>query len=341
MLYRSKRADEARALELDRAEDETSCLFVGSKGLMKLCETHQPMPNDAAEKWPRRALRRHRPGGRIYVHATALEDFARRALPKIGSPFVLVSGDSVPDVSPASLGEETLRRVLDHPFLECWFAQNLAFDHDKAVPLPLGLDLHTIARRRRPEWGPGASPKAQEELLLTIRAASEPIAARQVLGYSNWHFVRENGDRAEVMKTLPEASCFYEPARLPRAESWRRNTDFFFTISPRGRGMDCHRTWEAILLGSVPVIPDLPINALFDTLPVVVVQDWAEVTPEFLSRKRERILDAEFDFAPVLLEVWKRRLFGREDVPSLKMRYQDFMAMGPGALREAAGESAN
>ncbi|MCP3969253.1 MAG: hypothetical protein GY717_02830 [Rhodobacteraceae bacterium] len=335
MFLNRRREERKKAAALDRAEDETSCLFVGSKGLLKLCETHQPLPNDFSAKWPRRALQSHRSGGRVYVHATAVKHFARRALLRIDSPFVLVSGDCVADVSPASLGESVVSKVLDHPHLIRWHAQNLGFEHTKVQPMPLGLDYHTISRRRRPEWGPQASPRAQEDLLLTIRAMSPPLGQRRVLGYSNWHFVPGNGDRAKVIGVLPGASCFYEPDRVPRAESWIRNTGYLFTISPRGQGMDCHRTWEAILLGSVPVIPDLPINRLFQDLPVVVVQDWAAVTPGFLAAERERVLDAEFDFAPVLLETWKRRLFGRGDLPSLRMRYQEFMEMGPGALHAA------
>jgi len=334
MSFTSRRSGfEAAKLEL--AEGETSCLFVGSKGLMKHCETHQPLPNDAAGKWPRRVLREHQPGGRIYVHATALEHFTRGALGRINSPFVLVSGDSVPDVSRERLGNAVIDKILSHPHLLRWYVQNLGFEHPKAAPMPLGLDYHTISQNRRPEWGPGASARAQEDQLHSIRLLSRPLSERRVQGYCNWHFAIKNGDRTAVVKSLPKAACFYEPDRVQRTESWRRNSEYLFAISPRGVGMDCHRTWEAILLGAVPVIPDLPINRLFETLPVVVVQDWATVTPGFLQTERERVLDEEFDFAPVLLETWKRLLFGRTDLPSLRMRYQDFMKMGPGQLCEA------
>ena len=97
--------------------------------------------------------------------------------------------------------------------------------------------------------------------------------------------------------------------------------------------MDCHRTWEAILLGSTPIIPDLPINRLFETLPVVIIQDWAQITPEFLKAEKQRILSQTFDFAPMLLETWRRKIDQRSDLPELRMRYQDFMALGPSDLR--------
>ena len=129
------------------------------------------------------------------------------------------------------------------------------------------------------------------------------------------------------MQIIPHDACVFESKPLPRAEMWHRNAQYFFTISPRGRGMDCHRTWESILLGSVPVIPDLPINSLFQTLPVVIVKDWAQVTPQFLEQEQQRILSQTFDFAPVLLETWRRRIHGKTDLPSLRKTYQDFMSM--------------
>ena len=46
--------------------------------------------------------------------------------------------------------------------------------------MPLGLDYHTMSLRGRPDWGPGASPRAQEELLLTVRRMGRPLAEREV-----------------------------------------------------------------------------------------------------------------------------------------------------------------
>lgn len=327
----------ARAVALEKSEDEAGCLFVSSKGLMKSCDVHQPLPNVSQKRWHRAALRGHKPGGSIYVHAKAMRHFVRRSLPKIETPFALVSGNCVIDVSPESLGEDVVSKILAHPHFVRWHAQNLAFEHEKVEQMPLGLDYHSIQIRHRPDFGPKASPRAQEELLHTIRGMSRPLSQRKVLGYSNWHFALKNGDRMEVIKKLSPQASYFETEQTLRSESWQRNTEFFFTISPRGVGMDCHRTWEAILLGSPPIIPDLPINGQFRSLPVVIVQDWASVTPEYLNAERERLLEEEFDFAPVFLKTWQRRIKGEPDTPSLWMRYQEFMNLEPADLREIIG----
>ena len=320
-LTRDERAELAQlALE----NDPTLCRFVSSKGLMRLCETHQSLPNDARSTWSPRALKNHHPGGRVYVHPMAMKHFRRWGLRLIRSEFVLVSGDNVIDVSPDGLGHRLMQALLAHPKMIRWHAQNLGMQHPKLHAMPLGLDYHTLSVGRRPDWGAQASPLDQEAALFKVRNEAPDLLERKIEGYSNWQFEIGNGDRADVIKKLPADSAYFQPEHLSRTESWARSAEHFFTISPRGRGMDCHRTWEAILLGSVPIIPDLPINSLFADLPVVVVRDWTKVTPDFLEAERARILEGRFDFSGVFLEKWRRQLFDAPALPPLRLGFQDF-----------------
>jgi hypothetical protein len=56
-----------------------------------------------------------------------------------------------------------------------------------------------------------------------------------------------------------------------------------FVLSPPGNGADCHRTWEAIYLGAIPIVHKdfWPFNNL--ELPVLVIDDWFSV-PEMIQR---------------------------------------------------------
>lgn len=56
-----------------------------------------------------------------------------------------------------------------------------------------------------------------------------------------------------------------------------------FVLSPRGNGLDAHRTWEALLVGSIPIVRSSALNPLYDALPVLVVGDWSDVTPRLLQ----------------------------------------------------------
>ena len=51
-----------------------------------------------------------------------------------------------------------------------------------------------------------------------------------------------------------------------------------FVMSPPGNGVDCHRTWEAIALGAVPVVLRSALaSTLVDAAPIVAVTSWEEV----------------------------------------------------------------
>jgi hypothetical protein len=53
--------------------------------------------------------------------------------------------------------------------------------------------------------------------------------------------------------------------------------DTKFVISPPGNGPDCHRTWEAIYLGAVPVVLRKYWGFSREDLPVIVLDDWSEI----------------------------------------------------------------
>ena len=55
-----------------------------------------------------------------------------------------------------------------------------------------------------------------------------------------------------------------------------------FVLSPRGNGLDAHRTWEALLVGAIPVVRSSALDILYEGLPVLIVKDWAHVTPDLL-----------------------------------------------------------
>jgi len=65
---------------------------------------------------------------------------------------------------------------------------------------------------------------------------------------------------------------------LSRSDYRRRLLDAKFVLSPPGNGPDCHRTWEALCMGAVPVVlrGSLAPSLVRDT-PILVVDDWDDV----------------------------------------------------------------
>ncbi len=62
-----------------------------------------------------------------------------------------------------------------------------------------------------------------------------------------------------------------------------------YTISPPGAGPDCHRHWEAIALGCIPIVLRSRATDILEDLPCLRIDCWAEVTEERLAAEREHL----------------------------------------------------
>jgi hypothetical protein len=67
-----------------------------------------------------------------------------------------------------------------------------------------------------------------------------------------------------------------------------------YVLSPPGSGPDCHRTWEAIYLGAIPIVLKSYWGFPEEDLPVLIVNDWDEVPDKILSseiRNQSSVMD--------------------------------------------------
>jgi hypothetical protein len=204
-----------------------------------------------------------------------------------------------------------LRNFLSDRRLKKWFVQNYDFgfepqrwsaeisslratDLAKIVALPIGLDFHTLAEKTSSgaehRWGTGASVHEQQGVLDAI-VLSLPHVSKRRIAVMGSKFSRTKKRRRVVENVKGLKLVDLEPlvsdsnkSLLPnlreglRTRTWRAHGKYVFVLSPPGYGLDCHRTWEALVLGCIPIVQSDKRNPLFEGLPVVTVDTWEEVT---------------------------------------------------------------
>lgn len=260
----------------------------------------------------------------MYVCTDALPRFAAEIVPRLTDPFVLVSGDSDRAVDLSLAATPAISALLSSDLLLGWYAQNRVLEHPKLRSLPIGLDYHTMWEQPG-RWGLTAlSALAQERLLLDTLARAPSLPRRYLSIYNNWHFAIERGDRRACRARLDPALCFYEPHPISRAASWSRAAEFLFVACPEGEGMDCHRTWETLLLGSIPIVKRNALLPLFDGLPVLVVDDWDAISRDQLERFVQKVLKTTYDFSGLFLQTWIDRWRGRRPQPVPRATFETF-----------------
>lgn len=298
------------------AEDE--CRMFSSRGVLKSCTIHSKNPQSSCDNDTNYLDNMHQSEKMsIYVCIHLLTYFVSTILPKITMQFYLVSGDSDLDVQKEGLSPPLFNKLIESPFLLRWFAQNITDPPaSKVVQMPIGLDYHTISKEPNHWWkmhNEGSTPTEQEAVLNNIRQSMKPFDERNCEIYSNIHHTlyrkgdKEN-DRQQVVDILYNKPGLIMQAgwNLPRSQTWREICNYSFVLSPFGNGYDCHRTWEALCLGAIPIVRAKQFKHLFADLPVLNVDEWSEVTHELLQEtiRKFKHIYKNFNLDKLTLKYW-------------------------------------
>ena len=265
----------------------------------------------------------------FHVCPQALRKFVDKVLPTLKRPFILLTNNS--DCTIPDDVQYEFTRLTNHPMLSHWFAQNCIVDHPKLTRIPIGLDYHTLIPRYKKQftwsepvpiveqhtigWGLREEPVLQEQHLIKFQSSARPFWEREVKAYANFQFLMSTRygkiDRAECFNTVPKELVYYEPVRCIRNICWENMIKHAFVLSPQGNGLDCHRTWEALCLGCIPIVKTSGLDPLFEGLPVWIVSAWSEVTQENMSAKINEFKEKEFRLERLTLDYWRKVIWGR------------------------------
>ena len=71
------------------------------------------------------------------------------------------------------------------------------------------------------------------------------------------------------------------------AEIFEERSENMFVLSPMGTGMDCFRTWEALIFGHIVIVKTSALDELYDGLPVIILNEWSEINEQNLTKWRD------------------------------------------------------
>jgi hypothetical protein len=194
-------------------------------------------------------------GAVIFLKSSMMKDFFELAFPRLTMRFVLVTagGDySTPGQYCRHLDDQRIIR---------WFGCNcdLATSHPKFEPVPLGF--------ADPHW-----PHGDQAAMMRVHRRMLPVTDKPLKAHASFHLNLSHPDRYGVWQKLRRnANVVFEPRRIPPELLWIHHVCYAFEICPRGNGLDCHRTWEALLLRSIPIVRTSTLDPLYEGFPVVII----------------------------------------------------------------------
>jgi hypothetical protein len=194
----------------------------------------------------------------IFVYTHLLPWFFAHALPELRHRFVLVTHNS-----DASVGDEH-RVFLEDGRIARWFAQNARIRHAKLTALPIGV--------ANAQWPHG-------DLDALVAACAGAPNARREKAYCSFDVRTNPGVRLPLLARLVRSpDVEVDPAALVYGDYLERVAEHRWCICAPGNGVDSHRAWEAMYLGTIPVVTrSAEPTDLYGGLPVLEVDDVGRV----------------------------------------------------------------
>ncbi len=118
---------------------------------------------------------------------------------------------------------------------------------------------------------------------------------------------KTNPDRLKKIESLERNGFHVTPNTLDYRSYLHAMADHLFVASPQGNGIDCHRTWEALYLGSTPLVDKGEWLEHFSELGIVEISDWNDVTLGFLSSHFSN--RASLNLSKLTLSFWISRIY--------------------------------
>ena len=267
---------------------ENNCKYVCSRGILKSCDIHSNQPISSIRELVSYDFSNCKNGSTIYICSSAIKYFISYICKNIPYKIILVTGDCDETCWEDIFSKyEDFLYFIENDKIIHWFSQNCTTIHPKLTQIPIGLDYHTMSNHH-PTWGPKLKPLEQEQILQKIITSQsfKLYCDRELRCYSNFHFsvkTKYGNDRIDAYNKIPKHLIYYEPSHVLRETSWNNQTKYCFVISPHGNGLDCHRTWEALLLGCIPIVKTSNLDTLYIDLPVLIVQQWSDISENLLK----------------------------------------------------------
>tara|TARA_Y100000401_G_scaffold116475_1_gene122353 strand:- start:18375 stop:19220 length:846 start_codon:yes stop_codon:yes gene_type:complete len=235
-------------------------------------------------------------------HLTLLDTYRKIGAVKLPEQFNLITHNS-----DTNFDNEKIDFVLDlFPNIGFWYTQNLLVEHPKVKPIPIGI--------ANPKWSHGNQDRFIEiqskkinkfqNVYVNFNISTNPRARQECLDKIGFPY------NLQLEKNYPDASSLKDHDNFVESTQERYLTDIassYFTLSPIGNGIDCHKTWEAIYMKSIPIVTRWHGVEEFKKLgiPILIIDDWSDfkdldLTPELYTK-----IWGDFDPKSINFELFK------------------------------------
>lgn len=142
---------------------------------------------------------------------------------------------------------------------------------------------------------------------------NETVLCCFVMGTDNGR--RKTGINRRMIEYELHKKNIYNTPSIRRETYWKELLNHKFIISPEGNGIDCHRHYEALFAGCIPIVEDNPlIREKYKGCPILYTKNYSEIKVSYLNKKYEEMLNEVYDFSPLFISN-----YSEEEIKQLKL----------------------
>lgn len=171
-----------------------------------------------------------------------------------------------------------------------WYAINPTHKDDNLIAIPLGIKTHRgiyYEEKYKSNW-----------FMNSLKSLRKTKKENKI--YCNWS--NTNPIRNEIIKKLENNQIPFTLESNLSFENYVLNmSKHKFVLSPPGNGIDCHRTWESLYLGCIPIVIKDYIYDNWKDLPILQVDDYSNIKINELFD----FLNKKFSYEKITIKYWQ------------------------------------
>ena len=169
-----------------------------------------------------------------------------------------------------------------------WYTVNKNSRYENIYSIPLGITNNTNESKLHSIYG---------DLDCMIKVMNEEVNYKKLV-YMNFNINNYSQERQYIWDFFKNEKWITIGNIVNtiegRTQFLRELKSHSFVLCPRGYGVDTHRLWETLYMGSIPIVKKNFGYEDFYDLPICFIDDWNQINEEFLEKEKIRINNTKY-----------------------------------------------
>tara|TARA_R110000824_G_scaffold218435_4_gene405098 strand:+ start:6195 stop:7022 length:828 start_codon:yes stop_codon:yes gene_type:complete len=184
--------------------------------------------------------------------------------------------------------------------VKVWFSQNVDYKHSALFHFPIGLEN---------DFGPSKGRYTDYQYLIgNVNSDVNDCYKDKSQLYCNFNVKNNVNYRSRALRHLGAIGLDSSHRRKSYIEYCEDISKHMFIMSPNGNGIDCHRTWESLYMGSVPVVQSHFMFDGYRNLPIIQVDAVEDINADWIREKVEWYNSSFFSYEELKMSYWLEKI---------------------------------